>query len=106
MWRSAVNVDEPTLTLSCIQEWRSQPFRRTHAGDFMVAEDCNSRAKHCMVPHPSVYWLLVSLQESYVLHSHRETAFVVRGLKNDILVLPALTALQLVQKLEAMHNSP
>lgn len=34
-------------------------------------------------------------------HSYQETVFVVRGLKNDLLGLPALTAFQLVQKLKA-----
>lgn len=38
-------------------------------------------------------------------HSLRETIFVVRGLKNELLGLPALAALQLVQKLDATHSS-
>ena len=38
--------------------------------------------------------------------SHREPIFVVRGLKNNLLGLPALTALWLVQKLDATHSSP
>ena len=39
-------------------------------------------------------------------YSHREAIFVVRGLKNNLLGLPALTALQLVKKLGATHSSP
>ena len=38
-------------------------------------------------------------------HSHRETVFVVRGLRNDLLGLSALTALEMVKKMEAVYNS-
>ena len=38
-------------------------------------------------------------------HSHRETIFGARRLKNELLGLPAFIALQLVQKLDATHSS-
>ena len=37
--------------------------------------------------------------------SHQETIFVVRGLKNNLLGLPALTALKLVQRVESTYSS-
>ena len=37
--------------------------------------------------------------------THQETISVVRGLRNNLLGLPALTALQLVQKLDTMYTS-
>ena len=37
--------------------------------------------------------------------SHVETLFVVRGLKNNLLGLPALTALQLVQRMDTTYTS-
>ena len=42
----------------------------------------------------------------YKERSSREVIFIARGLKNDLLGLPALMALQLVQKLEATYSSP
>ena len=41
----------------------------------------------------------------YKEHTYSETIFVVRGLKNDLLGLPALDALQLVKKVEAAYSS-
>ena len=37
--------------------------------------------------------------------SHQETTFVVRGLKSNLLGLPALTALKLVQRVESTYSS-
>ena len=38
--------------------------------------------------------------------SHRETVFVVRGLHNNLLGLPAITALQLIQRINATQEGP
>ena len=38
-------------------------------------------------------------------HTHQETIFVVKGLKNNLLGLPALSALNLIQKLEMVYSS-
>ena len=37
--------------------------------------------------------------------SRQETIFIVRGLKNNLLGLPALTALKLVQRVESTYSS-
>ena len=37
--------------------------------------------------------------------SHKETIFVIQGLKNNLLGLPSLTALQLIQQLDATYVS-
>ena len=37
--------------------------------------------------------------------SHKETLFVVRGLKNNLFGLPAFNALQLVQRIDTTYTS-